>query len=51
MSDDAPQPFIEDDPDERERRQPIPETSLALITDGRSITPPTCRAATSRATF
>ena len=26
-------PFIEDDPDEREQRQPIPETSLALITD------------------
>ncbi len=33
MSDDPPLPFIEDDPDEREQRQPIPETSLALITD------------------
>ena len=33
MSDDAPPPFIEDDPEEREQRQPIPETSLALITD------------------
>ena len=33
MSDDAPQPFIEDDPEERDRLQPIPETSFFLISD------------------